>query len=92
MGVNDKAVAENKDGDKNDGDAKDGNKTRKKSDKDMNNYRKIVIADDTEARTEVQERLSRTCAGSECQYQDGTDVCVDLLREGERGEAIGELS
>ncbi|MCP3894651.1 MULTISPECIES: tetratricopeptide repeat protein [Bacteroides] len=49
VGVNDKAVAENKDGDKNDGDAKDGNKTRKKSDKDMNNYRKIVIADDTEA-------------------------------------------
>lgn len=43
--ANDKTVAENKDDE-------EGNKTRKKSNKDMNNYRKIVIADeaDTEQR------------------------------------------
>lgn len=39
----DKSVADNKNGNN-----KDENKTRKKSDKDMNNYRKIVIADNSE--------------------------------------------
>lgn len=42
--ANDKTVAQNKEGEE-----KEGDKTRKKSDKDMNNYRKIVIADDSEA-------------------------------------------
>ena len=42
-GVTNNAVADNKESEK-----KDDSKTRKKSDKDMNNYRKIVIADDSE--------------------------------------------
>lgn len=41
--ANDKTVAENKGEDK-----KEGDETRKKSDKDMNNYRKIVIADESD--------------------------------------------
>lgn len=45
-GVTNKDVAQNKD--ETDG-SEDGEKTRKKSDKNMNNYRKIVIADDSEA-------------------------------------------
>lgn len=47
-GVTNKDVAQNKDKDTDHEDSK-GDKTRKKSDKDMNNYRKIVIADDSEA-------------------------------------------
>ena len=43
-----KDVAQNKDKADGSGD-EDGEKTRKKSDKNMNNYRKIVIADDSEA-------------------------------------------
>ena len=41
-----KDVAQNKD---KENDEEGGEKTRKKSDKNMNNYRKIVIADDSEA-------------------------------------------
>ncbi len=45
-----KATADNKDGKEGEGEEQqDGNKTRKKSDKNMDNYRKIVIADDSEA-------------------------------------------
>ena len=47
-GVTNKDVAQNKDKVDGSGD-EDGEKTRKKSDKNMNNYRKIVIADDSEA-------------------------------------------
>ena len=47
-GVTNKDVAQNKDKADGSGD-EDGEKTRKKSDKNMNNYRKIVIADDSEA-------------------------------------------
>ena len=43
-GGNDKDVADNADGNS----GKDNGKTRKKSDKNMDNYRKIVIADDSE--------------------------------------------
>ena len=55
VGASDKSVAQNKESDnkessKNEGEEKEeGGKTRKKSDKDMSNYRKIVIADDSEA-------------------------------------------
>ena len=45
-GVTNKDVAQNKD---KENDEEGGEKTRKKSDKNMNNYRKIVIADDSEA-------------------------------------------
>lgn len=44
----DRTVAQNKDGETK-SEESEGDKTRKKSDKDMNNYRKIVIADDSEA-------------------------------------------
>ena len=44
-GGNDKDVADNTDGNS----GQDNGKTRKKSDKNMENYRKIVIADDSEA-------------------------------------------
>ena len=43
-GGNDKDVADNAAGNS----GKDNGKTRKKSDKNMDNYRKIVIADDSE--------------------------------------------
>ncbi len=51
QGTKDKATAENKEGKEGqDGEeGEDGNKTRKKSDKNMDNYRKIVIADDSDA-------------------------------------------
>lgn len=45
-GVKDKDVAQNKNQEV---EEDEGNKTRKKSDKNMNNYRRIVIADDSEA-------------------------------------------
>ena len=45
-GVTNKDVAQNKD---KENEEEGGEKTRKKSDKNMNNYRKIVIADDSEA-------------------------------------------
>lgn len=45
-GVKDKDVAQNKN---QEAEEDEGNKTRKKSDKNMNNYRRIVIADDSEA-------------------------------------------
>ena len=51
-GVADKDVAQNKDKENQNGengDEGEEGKTRKKSDKNMNNYRKIVIADDSEA-------------------------------------------
>lgn len=44
-GGNGKDVADNNNGDS----GQDSSKTRKKSDKNMENYRKIVIADDSEA-------------------------------------------
>lgn len=44
-GKNDKNLADNKEGEK----EEEVDKTRKKSDKDVSNYRKIVIADDSEA-------------------------------------------
>lgn len=49
-GVSNKDVAQNNKDDKaeNNEDEEDEGKTRKKSDKNMNNYRKIVIADDSE--------------------------------------------
>lgn len=47
-GVANKDVAQNQHKGK-EGESEEGEKTRKKSDKNMNNYRKIVIADDSEA-------------------------------------------
>mgnify|MGYP006922449862 CR=1 FL=1 len=47
-GVTNKDVAQNQNPDQ-DSEGDDKDRTRKKSDKNMNNYRKIVIADDSEA-------------------------------------------